>query len=138
MIITKSILLNFLTSKGKKFTSEKLFNKSLRELQKVVSKNSKLILKVSIRNVSPVLDVTRVKRRKVLTSVPFFLKKSKRLSKSIKLIVKSSDVNNGNFSLNFSKEILDSSKNKGLVISKVKDLHQSSFNNKNFSHFRWF
>jgi len=138
MLPTKSILLNFLTYKGKKSVSEKLLNKSLRKIQKTVLKNSKLLLKVSIRNLSPVLSSTKIKRRKAVTLVPFFLKKPKRLSQSIKLIVKGSKTHKSNFIKTFSKEVIDSSNNKGIIKSKIKDIHFNSFNNKNFSHFRWF
>lgn len=138
MSLTKSILLNFLTSNGKKPVSEKLLNKSLRKIQKTVLKNSKLVLKVSIRNLSPILNSTKIKRRKAVTSVPFFLKKSKRLSQSIKLIVNSSKTSKSNFIDIFSKEVIDSSNNKGSVKSKIREIHSNSFSNKNFSHFRWF
>jgi len=70
----KSLLLNFITLKGNKFKSEKLLDTSLRELQKSTSKNSKSILKLSLRNISPIVDTIKIKRRKTVTLVPFFFK----------------------------------------------------------------
>ena len=134
----KSLLLNFITLKGNKFKSEKLLDTSLRELQKSTSKNSKSILKLSLRNISPIVDTIKIKRRKTVTLVPFFLKKDKRLSHAIKLIIKNSKSNNSKFSFGLSKEVIDSSNNKGFVKNKVLNLHSMSFVNKNFSHFRWF
>lgn len=135
---TKDLLLNFMMSEGRKSKSEKLFDISLRELQKKNIKNTKLVVKLSLRNVSPIVSSMRIKRRKVVTLVPFFLKKHNRLSQAIKLIVTNSNSKSSEFALGLSKEILDSSNNRGSVKNQVINIHTNSFANKNFSHFRWF
>ena len=135
---TKSLLLNFIMSKGHKSKSEKLFDISLRELQKNNIKNSKLVLKLSLRNVSPTVSSIRIKRRKMTTLVPFFLRKHNRLAQAVKLIVTNSNSKSSKFALGLSKEVLESSNNRGSVKNQVINIHTNSFVNKNFSHFRWF
>lgn len=136
---TKTIILKTLTLKGNKYTSEKLFDQSIRKIQKTSLKNSKSVIKISLKNISPVLSSLKIRKRKTITLVPFFLKKSKRLSHAIKLIVKKSqERKKKEFISEFSEEILSSSNNKGYSKSTVLNSHVSSFMNKNFSNFRWF
>ena len=138
---TKSIklkFLNFMIFNGKKYTSEKLLLDSLKSIQKKKKKNSKSIIKLSIKSVNLILSTIQIKRRKLITSVPFFLTKSKRLSSSIKLIVKDSLSSKKNLSVGLPDNILKLSENKGDTKSKSISIHASAFTNKNLSNYRWF
>lgn len=139
-MLIRTMFLNSLTQGGNKFTSEKLFLKGIKLLQKTEKKNSKSIIKLSIKNVNIVASTTKVKRRKITMLVPFFLKKSKRLSHSVKLISEGSGnaIKKKGHSYVLLDNILGSSQNKGLIKSKVNNDHTVIFTNKNMSHFRWF
>lgn len=130
--------LNFMIVNGKKSTSEKLLLDSLKIIQKKKKKNSKSILKLSLKSVNIILSTIQIKRRKLVTSVPFFLTKSKRLSNSIKLIVKDSLSPKKNLSLGLQDNVLKLSENKGDTKSKSTSIHSSAFANKNLSNYRWF
>lgn len=80
----------------------------------------------------------QIKRRKVVMPVPFFLKKSKRLTNSIKLVVKNSSLSKKNFPSVLQDNIIKLSENKGELKSKSVSIHTSSFLNKNLANFRWF
>jgi ribosomal protein S7 len=138
---TKSIkarFLNYMITNGQKYTSEKLLLDSLKIIQKKRKKNSKSIIKLSLKSVNILLSTIQIKRRKLITSVPFFLTKSKRLSNSIKLIVKDSRLPKKNLPLGLQHNILKLSANKGDIKSKSIDIHMSAFINKNLSNYRWF
>ena len=138
---TKSIklkFLNFMLTNGKKYTSEKLLLDSLKIIQKKKKKNSKSIIKLSLKSVNIILSTIQIKRRKLVTSVPFFLTKSKRLSNSIKLIVKDSISSKKNLPLGLQDNILKLSENKGDTKSKSISIHTNAFTNKNLSNYRWF
>jgi len=73
---TKTIILKALTVKGNKYISEKLFDQSIRKIQKTSLKNSKSVIRISLKNISPVLSSLKLRkrrrRRKTITLVPFF------------------------------------------------------------------
>ena len=84
---TKSVILNLLMVNGNKNTSEKLLTNSFKLLQKNTKKDFNLILKSSLKSLSPTVSTLRIKKRKTITTVPFFLTKQKRLIHAIKLIL---------------------------------------------------
>lgn len=133
----KLTILNLLMLNGNKNTSEKLLIKSFKLLQKNTKKDFKLILKSSIKNLSPTVSTLRVKKRKLVTTVPFFLTKQKRLIYAIKAIL-STSAKSSNKQFLLYQELLQASKNKGNLKSKIKELQSTAFINKNFSNYRWF
>lgn len=130
----KCLILNQTMISGKKNKSEYLFNYNIKNLNKYSFKNIYFIIKYSIKNVSPILSILKIKKRKSLIQIPFFLNKSKRLNYSIKSIA-SNSFNNKN---NFYKDIINLCKNKGVIKDKQKDIFINTFTNRNFTHFRWF
>ena len=79
----------------------------------------------------------RVKKRKLVTTVPFFLTKQKRLIYAIKAIL-STSAKSSNKQFLLYQELLQASKNKGNLKYKIKELQSTAFINKNFSNYRWF
>jgi len=122
---------------GNKNTSENLLTKSFKLIQKNTKKDFKLILKSSLKSLSPTVSTLRIKKRKTITTVPFFLTKQKRLIHAIKLILSVSSKSSNKPYLLY-QELLQSSKNKGNLKSKIKELQSNAFINKNFSNYRWF
>nr|QYC61919.1 ribosomal protein S7 [Guinardia delicatula] len=133
----KPVILNLLMVNGNKNTSEKLLTKSFKLIQKNTKKDFKLILKSSLKSLSPTVSTLRIKKRKTITTVPFFLTKQKRLIHAIKLILSVSSKSSNKPYLLY-QELLQSSKNKGNLKSKIKELQSNAFINKNFSNYRWF
>jgi len=133
----KPVILSFLMVNGNKNTSENLLTKSFKLIQKNTKKDFKLILKSSLKSLSPTVSTLRIKKRKTITTVPFFLTKQKRLIHAIKLILSVSSKSSNKPYLLY-QELLQSSKNKGNLKSKIKELQSNAFINKNFSNYRWF
>jgi len=134
----KSILINNFMLNGKKETSEKIVSQSFKITQKNSLKETNSIFKTSLKNISPVLDSIKIKNRKSFKHIPFFLIKPKRISNSIKIIVHNSKDNKQRLTDNFYKLLISSAANNGKIKEKIKELHNNSFVNKNFSHYRWF
>lgn len=123
---------------GKSYVSEKLINNIFKIIQHKTKKDYRLIFKLSLKNIlTPISNVT-VKKRKYVRLVPIFIRKEKRLLKTIKQIGftnKRKKFKEKNF---ISNEIIKLSSNEGRLKNNFKNLNQQFFINKNFTHFRWF
>lgn len=73
----KPVILNLLMVNGNKNTSENLLTKSFKLIQKNTKKDFKLILKSSLKSLSPTVSTLRIKKRKTITTVPFFFNQTK-------------------------------------------------------------
>lgn len=134
--IFNKIMLN-----GNKQTSEKLFFKSLKHIQKIhYKKKFEDVIKFGLINSSPVVYLKIIKRkRKQTIEFPFLLKDRLRLSYGIKLILKSCRLAKfKNFYKQLNLELIDSSKGLGLNKENKVKLHQQAFLKKKFSNYRWF
>ena len=134
--IFKKIMLN-----GNKQTSEKIFLKSLKIIQKIhYNKKFEDIVKFGLINSSPVVYLKTIKRkRKQTMEFPFLLQDKLRLSYGIKLILKTCKFSKfKKFYEQLNLELTESSKNLGLNKDKKLQLHQQAFAKKKFSNYRWF
>ena len=141
----KQTLLNVIMKKGGKQTSEKLFLKSLKVLQKSSNKNSMNILKTSIINSSPLIKMKiyrRNKKRKNKHAInfPYLLTFKQKSVLGIKnLISHSKNKQNSNYFFNnFVNQLIDSANKKGEILEKISTQHNEAFLKKKFSNFRWF
>ena len=125
----KSLILNQLMINGEKNKAEFFLNYNIKNLNKYSFKNIYSIIKYSIKNVSPIVSILKIKKRKSLIQIPFFLNKSKRLKYSVKVIVLNSFKNKKNFYEDF----INLCKNKGVIKEKQKDIFINSFTNRNFT-----
>lgn len=131
--IRNSFMLN-----GKSYVSEKLINKIFKIIQHKTKKDYRLIFKLSLKNIlTPISNVT-VKKRKYVRLVPFFIRKEKRLLKTIKQIGFTNKRKKSKEKNFISNEIIKLSSNEGRLKNNFKILNQQFFINKNFTHFRWF
>ena len=139
---TKHIFLNHLMKRGGKNTSEKLFIKASKMLQKNVrSKKFEDIIKVSLINSSPHVFLKKLKRRKKTSiEVPFLLNNRIKISYGIKFILRECSLRRDSYSTSkkIFLEFLDSSNSKGSCAKVTNELYKKSFVNKKFSSYRWF
>jgi len=134
-------IFNHIMVNGSKATSEKLFFKTLKSIQKdLLKKNFEEILKVSLINSSPTAYMKRIQRkRKRTTEFPFLLKPKTRISYGIKLLVDSSRKNlQSSFYKILKAELINSSKKKSSSFNRKTDIHKEVFLKKKFANFRWF
>ena len=141
MFNIKNKLLNHLMNGGKKQTSEKIVLKSSKALQKTKrKKNFKEILKLALVNVSPVLIIKTIKRKKKnVIKFPLLIAAPLKFSCGIKSILKSSEIK---IPLSFYKklnlELINVSKLEGTSVEKKKETYKSAFLEKKYAHYRWF
>ena len=138
-IYLKSLFINHLTSKGKKQKSENSLLNTIKHTQKICLRNHKILLKLLIIKTAPVIKIKQIKgyRKNKQVDFPFILKKSLRYRQSIKIIIKSSNINavKNKFDFKLSHEIVTSVKD---LNKKVRNTHEYAFNLKKFANFRWF
>jgi len=134
--IHNQIMLN-----GNKQTSEKLFFKTLKKIQKS-QKKKKLedLIKLGLVKSSPTTFLKQVKRnRKRTTEFPFLLHPNLRVAYGLKFVLnncKSTTVKP--FYETLGLELVNSSKHSSKSVTKKLFLHQESFLKKKFANYRWF
>lgn len=144
VIGTQNKIINHLTSKGKKHTSEKIFLKSLKELQKDSKKQSEKLLKLAIISSSPVFKLhifTQKKRKKKKgREIPAFINKTKiRVSLAIKnilIVAKKKKIHN--IYLSLKQELLLTAQGKSETI-EYKNITQEQILTKKhlLRYYRW-
>jgi len=139
-IILSDKIINCLMLCGKKNLAEKIFYKIFKLLQKVSLKNSKIVLKFSLLNVSPIISVFKKKNKKrIVREIPFLLKPTLRIILAIKNIINMVKKQSYNiFSEHFKNEIIFILKKNSEILIKKNELHTYALKNKAFAHFRWF
>lgn len=144
IIETQNKIVNHLTNNGKKYTSEKIFLKSLKQLQRDSKKESKKLLKLAIITSSPVFKLhvlTQKKRKKKKgREIPAFINKTKiRVSLAIKnILLTARKKKNNNTYLSFKKELLLTAQGKSETI-EYKNLVQEQILTKKhlLRYYRW-
>jgi ribosomal protein S7 len=134
--VFKRIMVN-----GNKRTSEKVFLKTLKLIQKTEPlKSFEAIFKTALVNSSPLLYVKQIKRkRKRTVEFPFLLNSNLKLSYAIKFLVLNSRKKKvQSFCKNLNLELLNSSKKNSTSFKQRIDLHKDGFAKRKFANYRWF
>lgn len=137
----KQSIANLIMINGNKRTSEKVFFKTLKSIQKnQLKKNFEAILKTSLVNSSPLLHVKQIKRkRKRTVEFPFLLNSKLKMSYGIKFLVMNSKKNRAeSFYKSFNTELINSSKKTSLSFKQKLELHKEGFAKRKFANYRWF
>jgi ribosomal protein S7 len=140
----KKKFINHFMKNGKKTTSEKILLNSLKELQKISSKQSEELIKNAVINSLPVFTIHKIenkkqkKKKRKIKEIPFFIVNSKsRISLAIKLIIESLK-KQSSFFKDFNKEILANNQQKGSSIQLKAELQKKVIYNKRYFRFyRW-
>jgi ribosomal protein S7 len=140
----KKKFINHFMKNGKKTTSEKILLNSLKELQKVSSKQSEELIKNALVNSLPVFTIHKIenkkqkKKKRKIKEIPFFIVNSKsRISLAIKLIIESLK-KQACFFKDFNKEILANNQQKGDSTQLKAELQKKVIYNKRYFRFyRW-
>jgi ribosomal protein S7 len=143
-MFTKDKIINNLTQKGKKTKSEKILNKSIKELQKNSKKQTKKLIQLSLI-LSSIIFKTRTiknkksKKQKTRIKPSFIINQNKRFSFAIKLIVTTANENYTSYFYNKLKdEFFSTAQLKNNVIKIKKDLEKQALKNKHvFKYYRW-
>lgn len=139
-------IINHLTINGEKKTSEKLLLQSLKELQKESTKQSSVLLKISLANSTPIFKLHKIenkkqkKKNRKIKEIPTFLSSNKaRLSLAIKFILKVTKRKKTNkYFEKLHKEILLNVKHKGEASLIKNELQKQVLLNKRyFQFYKW-
>lgn len=145
-MFAKNKIINHLTQKGKKTKSEKILNKSTKELQKNSKKQTKKLIQLSIV-LSSIMFKTRIiknkkNRKKKNKIIPTFIyDKNKRFSFAIKLIIQATKENYNNcFHKKLKDEFFSTVILKNKITKTKKDLEKQTIKKKKyvFKYYRWF
>lgn len=144
-MIIKNKITNHLMSHGNKKTCEKIFLKSLKELQKNSSKQSKELVKLAIIFSTPTFKLHEMtnnklkKRNRKTKKIPSFISNKKsRTSLAIKFILSTIKKKSNPFYTKLNQEILLNAQNKGEAINIKNDIQkQVMFNKHFFLFYRW-
>nr|YP_009495530.1 ribosomal protein S7 [Psammoneis japonica]AWQ64260.1 ribosomal protein S7 [Psammoneis japonica] len=137
--LLKNKIYNYLLRNGHKKTCEKILLKSIKLIQKFSDKNEKDLIKQTIVNNAPILQVKQIKRkRKKLKEFPFIITRKIRIFFAIKLILETSKQKlSRNFANKLKQEILLSANSSGEGIKEKKAIQEHALKLKKYAHYRW-
>jgi ribosomal protein S7 len=137
----KENIINQIMINGNKQTSEKLFLKSLKSIQKIhYKKKFEELIKISLINSSPIVYLKYIKRKRRQTvEFPFLLRSNARISYGIKWILKHCKLKKSTpFYKQLKIEFVNSSTNLSQSVEKKIQIHQQAVSKKKFANYRWF
>jgi ribosomal protein S7 len=145
MKILKEYIKTSLLTNGKKQTSEKIFKKSVKQIQKQSNINHKLLIKKAVIFSICVFKIEKQSnkrgKRRIVKEIPFFISnKNTRKNKSLKNIRNSSIKNKelNNFYKKFSNEILLTCNKKSESINNRDNVNKHVLSKKRYlNKFKW-
>jgi len=131
-------LVNIMMTDGKKSTAERALYSALELVAKRASEEPLKVLKKSLDNIKPMLEV---KSRRVGGStyqVPIEVRADRRTSLAMRWLIKyANDRSEKTFTDKLAGEILDAFNNRGSAVKKREDTHKMAEANRAFAHYRW-
>jgi small subunit ribosomal protein S7 len=131
-------LVNIMMNDGKKSTAERALYAALDLVGKRANEESVKVLKKSLDNIKPMLEV---KSRRVGGStyqVPIEVRADRRTSLAMRWLIKyANDRSEKTFTDKLAGEILDAFNNRGAAVKKREDTHKMAEANRAFAHYRW-
>jgi small subunit ribosomal protein S7 len=131
-------LVNIMMQDGKKSTAERALYNALDLVAKRANEEAVKVLKKSLDNIKPMLEV---KSRRVGGStyqVPIEVRAERRTSLAMRWLIKYAiDRSEKTMTDKLAGEILDAFNNRGLAVKKREDTHKMAEANRAFAHYRW-
>lgn len=131
-------LVNIMMQDGKKSTAERTLYNALDLVAKRASDEAVKVLKKSLDNIKPMLEV---KSRRVGGStyqVPVEVRAERRTSLAMRWLIKyANDRSEKTLTDKLAGEILDAFNNRGSAVKKREDTHKMAEANRAFAHYRW-
>ncbi len=131
-------LVNIMMKDGKKSTAERALYDALDLVAKRANEEAVKVLKKSLDNIKPMLEV---KSRRVGGStyqVPVEVRADRRNSLAMRWLIKyANDRSDKTMTDKLAGEILDAFNNRGAAVKKREDTHKMAEANRAFAHYRW-
>lgn|SRR3990167_610145 len=130
--------INKLMWDGKKSTAERIFYKSLDQVEAKTNEEGLKVFRQALENLKPVLEVRSRRVGGSNYQVPVEVRADRKVSLAMRwLISYSRDRNDKSMVDCLANEIMDAFNNRGNAIKKKEDTHKMAEANRAFSHFRW-
>lgn len=131
-------LVNIMMQDGKKSTAERALYDALELVAQRASEDAVKVLKKSLDNIKPMLEV---KSRRVGGStyqVPVEVRADRRVSLAMRWLIRyANDRSEKTMTDKLAGEILDAFNNRGSAVKKREDTHKMAEANRAFAHYRW-
>ncbi len=135
--VTVTRFINCMMWDGKKSTAQKIFYDAMDKIDKETEENGYELWKQAIVNVTPDLEVRSRRIGGATFQIPTEVRQDRKLSLSIKWIIRYSRERNGkSMAEKLANELIAASKGEGSAVKKKEDTHRMADANKAFAHFR--
>lgn len=129
-------MINYVMERGKKGVAEKIVYNSLDEASAKLNSPILTVLDQAIKNTSPLMEVRSYRVGGANYQVPMEVSKSRRLSLSLRWILKAAKAKKGaKMALKLAGELIDAYNGQGAAVKKRDDTHKMAEANKAFAHF---
>ncbi|CAF2837650.1 unnamed protein product [Rotaria sp. Silwood2] len=111
-----------------------------KEERESIECNPVTLLKQAIKNVTPIVRLTRIAKGGTLYSVPIPMSPGRGTFTAIRLLIDSTHdarPHDQRFWTLFAKEIMDAAQNQGRTIKKKQEIHRNAELNRAYAHFKW-
>ena len=123
---------------GKKSTAERIVYDALAILSERTGKEPVEALEISIKSLTPVLEVRSRRVGGATYQVPVEVRSTRRQALGIRWLISAArERNEKTMTERLSAELLDASNNRGNAVKKREDVHRMAEANRAFSHYRW-
>ena len=123
---------------GKKSTAQRIFYRSMKNLQERANDDPLKVFKKAVENCKPVLEVKTRRVGGANYQVPVEVTQNRRTSLAIRwLISYARGRAEKGMPERLTAEILDAANSRGCAIKKKDDVHRMAEANKAFAHYRW-
>ena len=125
-------------TQGKKAIAEKIFYKSLDEVEKRTGEEPLKVFKKALNNVKPAVEVKSRRIGGATYQIPVEVRPARRQSLALGWIRENARVRSGKSMVTkLADEIIDASNNRGGAVKKREDVYKMADANKAFAHLKW-
>jgi len=130
--------INKLMERGKKGTAERIFYRTLDELERRAKRPGIEVFEQAMRNATPVIEVKPRRVGGATYQVPVEIKGDRRQSLAMRWIIGAARKRTGkSMSDRLASELMDAANNQGTTIKRREDTHKMAEANRAFSHYRF-
>ena len=132
-----SLIINKITKNGKKSIAQKIFYKTLKDLEENLKEEPTTIIKKIIYNITPTVEPKTRRIGGNVLSIPIQINSSRGLSIALSLLTKITRKKSGkNIKTKLKKELLDAYNNTGTCVKKKDEIHKIAEANKAFTNYK--
>ena len=129
---------NALMGEGKKSTAERIFDETMKIIEKRTGQDGLSLMKTALNNVKPVLEVKSRRVGGATYQVPVEVRSERRIALGLRWLINAArERGEKTMQARLAAELLDALENKGSAIKKREDTHKMAEAKKAFAHYRW-